>query len=34
VREGENLNQENARGRRRVREREILKNKYEEGEEQ
>jgi hypothetical protein len=27
VREGENLNQENVRGRRRIREREILKNK-------
>jgi hypothetical protein len=34
VREGENLNQENARGRRRVREKEIFKKKYEEGEEQ
>jgi hypothetical protein len=34
VREGENLNQENARGRRRVREREIFKKKYKEGEEQ
>jgi hypothetical protein len=32
VRERENLNQENGRGRRRVRKREILKKKYEEGE--
>jgi hypothetical protein len=28
VKERENLNQENARGRRRVREREIFKKKY------
>jgi hypothetical protein len=33
VRERENLNQENGRGRRRVRERGILKKKLEEGEE-
>jgi hypothetical protein len=33
VRERENLNQENERWKRRVREREILKKKLEEGEE-
>jgi hypothetical protein len=33
VRERENLNQENGRGKRRVRERRILKKKLEEGEE-
>jgi hypothetical protein len=34
VRDRENLNQENGRGRRRMREREIFKKKYEEGEDQ
>jgi hypothetical protein len=33
MRERENLNQENGRGRRRVSKREILKKKLEEGEE-
>jgi hypothetical protein len=33
VRERENLNQENGRGRRRVREGDLIKKKYEEGEE-
>jgi hypothetical protein len=32
VRERENLNQENGRGRRKVREKEIFKKKLEEGE--